>query len=232
MVSSSCLRERVESMQRPRRGAKPKAMARFSVSPTLRQPAPELGPRAMRTIASILAATKEIFLTRGYAGTTVDEIARVANVSRASFYTYFPTKRDVLLTLAADSAHIALEIVDHVRKIEQPWTDADIAGFVREHFAMLDEHGSFVFAWTQAAHEDEEIRAAGMKGHLEICRRLGGALGELRGKPFDDPTAQGLAIFSMVERSWSYCQLYADTVDPTVVQREIAYAISATLRTS
>jgi AcrR family transcriptional regulator len=205
-------------------------MARFSVSPTLRQPAPELGPRATRTIASILAATKEIFLTRGYAGTTVDEIARVANVSRASFYTYFPSKRDVLLTLATDSAHIAVEIVDHVRQIEQPWTDADIEGFVREHFAMLDEHGSFVFAWTQAAQEDEEILAAGMKGHLEICRRLGVALGALRGTPFDDPAGQGLVIFSMVERAWSYCQLYTDTIDPVVVQTEIAHLIGSALR--
>jgi AcrR family transcriptional regulator len=203
-----------------------------AVDPQLRHPGAVLGPRATRTIESILDATRQIFLLKGYAGTTIDEIARNAGLSRGSFYTYFPSKRDVLLTLAADSAHIALEIVDHVRQIGQPWTDADIEGFVREHFAMLDEHGSFVFAWTQAAQEDEEIRAAGMKGHLEICRRLGVALGTLRGTPFDDPTGHGLVIFSMVERAWSYCQLYADTIDLAVVQGEIAQQIGAALRAS
>jgi hypothetical protein len=46
---------------------------------------------------------REVFLTRGYAGTTVDEIARIADVSRASFYAYFPSKREVLLALGAPS---------------------------------------------------------------------------------------------------------------------------------
>ncbi len=83
----------------------------FPVSPTLRQPAQELGPRATRTVALILEAAKGILLTHGYAGTTVDEIARVAGISRASFYT-FPSKRDVLLALGVDSAHAGMHMID------------------------------------------------------------------------------------------------------------------------
>src|SRR4030081_1073131 len=89
------------------RRARSRGSALLSVSPTLRQPANELGPRAHLTIARILDATKKIFLIRGYTGTTIDEITRVANVSRASFYTYFPSKRDVLLAVGADSASAA-----------------------------------------------------------------------------------------------------------------------------
>jgi hypothetical protein len=61
-----------------------------------------------------------------------------------------------------------------------------------------------------------------MKRHLQLCGRMGRALGELRGEPFDRPAAQGVVIFSMLERAWSYCQLYSDTLPETEVQHEIA----------
>jgi AcrR family transcriptional regulator len=202
----------------------------FPVSPTLRQPAKELGPRAARTIARILAATKQIFLTRGYAGTTIDEITKVADVSRASFYTYFPSKRDALLALGADAASATLDVLRHARELEASWDDHDIENLVREYFAHLDQQGSFAFAWTQAAHEDEEIRVAGMKRHLELCRNLGVVVGDLRGEPFDDPTTMGLALFAMFERSWSYCGLYEGTLEVEAMQRTIAETLSTLLR--
>jgi TetR/AcrR family transcriptional regulator len=196
----------------------------------MRRPAKELGPRANRTIAQILAATKEIFLTRGFAGTTMDEISRVADVSRGSVYTYFPTKRDILLALGADSASAANTAIDRLVKAPLPWRYPDLEAFVSEYFAVLEDYGSFAFAWTQAAHEDEELRVAGMKGHLVLCRRLGTALGTLRGRPFDDPAAQGLVTFSVLERAWQYCQLYTGTIDQQTVERDIAYMLGGTLR--
>lgn len=190
-------------------------------------PAKELGPRATQMIARILAATKSIFLSRGYAGTTIDEITRVAGVSRGSFYTYFPTKRDALLALGADSIRAGRTAVERLDDLPDDWTVTDLEGFVESYFGMLDEHGSFVFAWTQAAHEDNEIREAGMKRHLHLCGEMGLAVESLRGEPLDDPTAYGLVLFSMLERAWVYCQLYEGTVDPASVRRSIAQVMAA-----
>ncbi|MCU1344166.1 MAG: transcriptional regulator, TetR family [Acidimicrobiia bacterium] len=198
----------------------------FMLSPTLRRPAEALGPRANRTIASILEATKEIFLVRGYAGTTIDEIARLAGVSRASFYTYYPSKRDVLLALGANTASNLAEMVEELASMKSPCSQ-DIEQWMKRHFARLDEDGSFAFAWTQAAHEDEEIRLAGMKRHLEICRRFGEVMGELRGEPFASPTEQGLAVLAMVERSWSYCQLYSGTINEESVRAGAAWVLAS-----
>ena len=210
-------------------GARKAGTASFPVAPTRRSPADELGPRANRTIAKILEATRSIFLTRGYAGTTIDEIAREAGVSRASFYTYFPTKRDVLLTLGADSARAADAVVEVVEGFAGGWTDADLQEFVVVYFELLDSHGSFAFAWTQAANLDDEIREAGKTRHLRICRRFGDALGAARGAPYRDPTEAGLIWFAMFERAWSYCQLY-DSLDRVVVCREIGQQLAASLR--
>jgi AcrR family transcriptional regulator len=53
-------------------------------------------------------AATELFLERGYTGTSIDDIATRAGVSRATFFNYFPAKVDVLL-VGVDRALDALE---------------------------------------------------------------------------------------------------------------------------
>jgi AcrR family transcriptional regulator len=198
------------------------ALSLTAVTPRLRHPGSVLGTRANRTIATILDATRQIFLVRGYAGTTIDEIARVAGLSRGSFYTYFPSKRDVLLTLGADSLSAGKEVIKSLGKLGDDWQLDALEEWVGEYFEVLEEHGSFAIAWTQAAHEDEEIRRAGMQGHLQLCRRMGLALAALGSKSVDDPTSLGLATYAMLERGWSYSKLYEGALDPVDLRRMIA----------
>jgi len=193
-----------------------------------RQPAPELGPRAQRTIARIVEATREVFLTKGYSGTTIDEIAKAASVSRASFYTYFPSKRDVLLAVGERSARESLVAIDRLKNFGA--TRNGLAAWVREYMAFLDINGSFAFAWTQAAHEDDSIRAAGMRRHLVLCRRFGEELAATAGRSRTDTVELGLVMFSALERTWAYCQLYEDTVDRSAIERELAHALWSAAR--
>jgi AcrR family transcriptional regulator len=202
-----------------------------AVDHNIRHPGSSVGPRATRTITTILDATRQIFRVKGYAGTTIDEIARVAGISRGSFYTYFPSKRDALLASGADSLSAATEVIASLTELGVDFEVADLQRWVATYFDLLEEHGSFAFAWTQAAQEDEEIRKAGMKGHLELCRKLGNALAALGGKRPRDPTELGLAVFSMLERSWAYAQLYDGTLDKTSLQRTMARMLAATIET-
>ena len=167
----------------------------------------------------------------GPAQQVVDEITRVAGISRGSFYTYFPSKRDALLASGADSLSAATDVIASLAELGVDFDVADLQRWVSTYFDLLEEHGSFAFAWTQAAQEDEEIRKAGMKGHLELCRKLGSALATLGGKRSRDPTELGLAVFSMLERSWAYAQLYDGTLDKTSLQRTMARMLAATIET-
>lgn len=195
----------------------------FLVPAALRQPAGALGPRAQRTIARIIEATREVFLTRGYAGTTIDDITRVAEVSRASFYTYFPSKREVLLAVGAHAASESVRVIETLG--ERVTTRAGMTSWVSEYFDLLDVHGSFSFAWTQVAGSDEEIRVAGMKRHLSICRELGRALAATAGRTVEQPAVLGIVASSILERSWNYSQLYRDAVERSAVVAQVAQAL-------
>ncbi|MCW5696805.1 MAG: TetR/AcrR family transcriptional regulator [Bauldia sp.] len=48
--------------------------------------------RVARTRSALHAALIELMLTRGYDGTTVEEICRVAKVGRSTFYTHYADK--------------------------------------------------------------------------------------------------------------------------------------------
>ena len=50
-----------------------------------------------RTRADLQRHALRLFRDRGYAATTVDDIAAAAEVSRSTFFRYFPSKEDVVL---------------------------------------------------------------------------------------------------------------------------------------
>ncbi|MFG2020772.1 TetR family transcriptional regulator [Actinomadura geliboluensis] len=65
--------------------------------------------RAVRAELSALAV--ELFLERGYEGTTVEDIAAAAGMSRRSFFRYFPSKEDVVFGEAGDVAERVAEAI-------------------------------------------------------------------------------------------------------------------------
>jgi AcrR family transcriptional regulator len=49
----------------------------------------------------IIGAARTVFSRRGFADATMDDIAKEIGVSKGALYLYFPTKRDLLLTMQA-----------------------------------------------------------------------------------------------------------------------------------
>ena len=200
------------------------------LEPNLRQPAPALGPRARRTMESILAATRELMLERGYGGTAVDDITQRAGVSRASFYTYFPSKRDALLALGRTGTTVARESIDELAELPENWAITDLEQWMWRNHAFFDDYGHFGIAWAQATHGDPELREAGTATHLRTCQQLGAALNRLRGTTLTDDTTLGLLVFSMLEQAWTQRRMYEPAITVEQIVRSFARVLAELLR--
>jgi AcrR family transcriptional regulator len=189
---------------------KPKAAGpktTFRLKGETRGPAPTIGPRAQRTTALIMDTARDVFLAKGYHGLRIDDIADAAGVSRASFYTYFPSKRDLLLALGQQTFEATDRALDEIDALEQGWTHDSAYELVRIYLRMLEEHGAFILVWSQATYGDEELARAGVRARLATGRRLGRLFERLRAArsdPGDDPARVGLAVLVMIDRYWSY----------------------------
>lgn len=56
--------------------------------------------RTGRKFDQVLRGAREVFMADGFEGASVDEIARVAGVSKATLYSYFPDKRLLFMEVA------------------------------------------------------------------------------------------------------------------------------------
>lgn len=59
-----------------------------------------LAIRKGRKFDQVLEGARQVFMADGFEGASVDEIARVANVSKATLYSYFPDKRLLFMEVA------------------------------------------------------------------------------------------------------------------------------------
>jgi AcrR family transcriptional regulator len=75
-----------------------------------------------RVRAALLSAARTLFARQGVAGTTVDDIARLAQVSRATAFNYFPSKQVLLGALVREMETRFLHIMD--AQLEAPATAA------------------------------------------------------------------------------------------------------------
>jgi AcrR family transcriptional regulator len=91
-----------------------------------------------RVRAGLLSAARELFARQGVAATTMDDIARLAAVSRATAFNYFPSKHLLLAALVREMEARFLHIMD--TQFDQPASAA-------ERIAAL-------FSWTAAKVEE------------------------------------------------------------------------------
>ena len=140
-------------------------------------------------------AAGELFLEQTYAGTTVDDIARRAGVSRATFFNYFAAKSD-LLWLEVDESLAAFPAM-----LAAPDDDVEPMAAVLEAVVRLAEGfgpDRLPLAVTQVElmGTDAELQASALPRFLAVVRLVAAAIARRAGGDPDGllPRAAATAV--------------------------------------
>ncbi|MEX0348889.1 MAG: TetR/AcrR family transcriptional regulator [Paracoccaceae bacterium] len=98
--------------------------------------------RTGRKFEQVLKGAREVFMADGFEGASVDDIARAANVSKATLYSYFPDKRllfrEVVQTECSRMSEQILSMVDEAQPASEVLavTARQLVSFLISDFAQ------------------------------------------------------------------------------------------------
>ncbi|MBE8519314.1 TetR family transcriptional regulator [Amycolatopsis sp. H6(2020)] len=161
--------------------------------------------------AEVVTVALKLFAEQGFDGTTVDQIATEAGLSRASLFRYFGTKEDIVLGQLAETGRTIAEALAARPEEERPWEA------LRRAFDVLVEDNAETreqtLAYLRMLYDTPSLRARHHEKQLswqnllvpEIARRLGAepALSEDPGP--SALAASALACMDTATVAWLAC---------------------------
>jgi AcrR family transcriptional regulator len=144
-----------------------------------------------QTRERIADAAKTLFLERGFETTTVDEIAAAADVSKRSFFDYFPAKEDVI-SAWQDEFGLALAAAVLARPAGEPLTRVVEAALTSAITAATADPQ--MMAMGRLIHDTPALGARNQMKYTRLEQRLGDALIERAGSASDDLRLRLLAM--------------------------------------
>lgn len=134
-------------------------------------------------------AALHVFRRDGFGPARVDDIAKLAEVSRAAFYFHFPTKEDVVLRVLDDAEARCLKAVAH---LESPEPLRTLLERVAETWAAYWRYEEDLIL--DALTLDQRLRSSSaLRAHLTGRFETAVRLGEVR-STFAPPTLTELAL--------------------------------------
>jgi len=110
--------------------------------------------RIKRQRDEIIRAAALVFSEKGYAGSTIHDIALKADIGDGTIYNYFPGKRDILLTIASKQTEAIDRIFISTEKVE---TTQDLVKIIQKSFDIMLEQSSFTRILISEALIDDQF---------------------------------------------------------------------------
>jgi len=163
-----------------------------------------MGARARQTQALLLNTAKQLFLELGYGGVRIEHITEACGISRAGFYTYFPSKRDLFLALGETTYHDHNALLNEFDDLPDPCTLDDLRGWVRSYFSFMEEHGAFLLIAPYTSPDDEDLKATARRRTMKVGRKLGKSIRARQASGDGDEAALGVTVMAMLDHAWYY----------------------------
>lgn len=88
---------------------------------------------------SLIDAAKQLFVSQGYSGTTIDDIAEKADVAKVTFYYHFKSKEEIALEIKRRETEEALAYIESLRASDLP-VDGMINAFINDVVEWTEEN--------------------------------------------------------------------------------------------
>lgn len=121
----------------------------------------------------IFRTAAELMVQRGYAGTSMGDLARAVGMTKAGLYHHISSKQDMLFRILLRAMEgLEREVIEPTKRIVDP--EKRLREMIRLHVRGLFEHGlEFALLFPERRHLDPAQRE-------EICQRVEGFLNLLR----------------------------------------------------
>ena len=194
------------------------------------QSAPEATPA--RT-ADVFRAAAELMVEKGYGGTSISDIARAVEMTKAGLYHHFSSKQDLLYQILSHAMDVHDRVVSApVQAIEDP--EQRLRQLMRLQIQGSVSHGLvFMVLFSEMNHlappQQEEIRGRIREFHGLIrgaLRELADA-GRLRELDMNIATMLIMSAFTGIAR-WKHQDFTSDLEH--LIQETLAYTMAALLK--
>ncbi|MDO8363448.1 MAG: TetR/AcrR family transcriptional regulator [Actinomycetota bacterium] len=197
----------------------------MSVRPTLRAE-----QRAV-TRSRLLDSGREVLLTTPYHAVTVDQLVRAAGVSRATFYLYYTSKRELLDDLVGElrrDLDVLWPKLGSLGDGRRP-TRAAVVAVAAEFVATAQAHRAPLVAWVQAGTVGDELHEVNRRDLRRVQRLLYASPSRAADTPVAEQFVRTTLVVSMLERFCFYWFRLDLEVDPACVAQVLGGAWWSTL---
>lgn len=151
--------------------------------------------KKLRTRRTIALAAMRLFAERGYEETTIADIAKAADISPRTFFSYFPSKEDVVF---AELDERLAEIRDQLDQRPQGETPLQSIrrGIVELMGALVSEHGDYAPVQVRLVLERPTLQARALQRMHEVQEEVEERIRELCPsiEEIDAVAAAGIAV--------------------------------------
>ncbi len=182
----------------------------------------------------ILTEAAELFTSRGYAATGIEQIAGAAGLAVGTIYNYFPSKAEILLAILRRDTQTTLAGVERILKHPLDPTEA-MARLCDVYLNLIGRHDRRLWRELLAAAlaNPDTIAPGALQEDLRLLAQIVTVIEELQTRglldPGVDPGRAAMAV-SGVYVNWFLLYLASDDVPPDLVRREVRAGVDIVMK--
>ena len=180
-------------------------------------PAPPRQARSAQRRQAILDAARRLFAEKGYEGTAVEDITAAAGAAAGAFYTYFRSKRQLLIILMD-------ELLQRLGVVDLKPQGNDLRSFLLDVFRTDMAYFGAIRAWQEAALADPELGKMQQKIEAWTGARILRVFEALQQPPDARPDRDLRAFARMMDRHFWSLLARGSRMAPRDFRREVELA--------